>query len=77
MLTQGWQKINAVWHSCHSWQECHGGMITAMTFLLILLAVAVLLSAETVRRVLNDGQGPQRPPVSHFQDPDFLAPSAR
>ena len=48
-----------------------------MTFLFILLAVAVLLSVDTVRRVISDGQGPQRPPVSHFQDPDFMAPSAR
>jgi len=52
-------------------------MITAMTFLFILMAVAVLLSVDTVRRVISDGQGPQRPPVSHFQDPDFMAPSAR
>ena len=48
-----------------------------MTFLLILLTVAVLLSVDTVRRVISDGQGPQRPPVSHFQDPDFMAPTAR
>jgi hypothetical protein len=52
-------------------------MITAMTFIIILLAVATLLSVDTVRRVLSDGQGPQRPPVSHFQDPDFIAPTAR
>jgi len=77
MLPHGWQKINVECHSCHSWQECSEGMITAMTFLFILLAVAVLLSADTVRRVITDGQGPQRPPVSHFQDPDFIAPTAR
>ena len=77
MLTQGWQKINVEWHSCHSWQDSVGGMITAMTFLLILLAVAVLMSADTVRRVITDGRGPQHPPVSHFQDPDFIAPTAR
>ena len=52
-------------------------MITAMTFLLILLAVAALLSADTVRRVIHDGRGPSRPPVSHFQDPDFTAPYSR
>ena len=52
-------------------------MITAMTFIIILLAVAALLSADTVRRVFTDGQGSQRPPVSHFQDPDFIAPTAR
>ena len=48
-----------------------------MTFLMILLVVAAILGADTVRRVLHDGQGPQRPPVSHFQDPDFFAPSVR
>jgi len=52
-------------------------MITAMTFLLILLVVAAVLAAGAVRLVLHDGQGPQRPPVSHFQDPDFIAPFAR
>jgi hypothetical protein len=52
-------------------------MITAMTFIVILLAVAALLAADTVRLVLSDGRGPQRPPVSHFQDPDFIAPLAR
>jgi hypothetical protein len=52
-------------------------MITAMTFIIILLAVAALLSVDTVRRVITDGQGPQRPPVSHFQDPDFIAPTGR
>ena len=52
-------------------------MITAMTFLIILLVIAAVLAADTVRLVLNDGQGPQRPPVSHFQDPDFIAPIAR
>ena len=77
MLAQGWQKINVGWHSCHSWQESIGGMITAMTFLVILLAVAAILIADTVRLVLHDGQGPQRPPVSHFPDPDFIAPIAR
>jgi hypothetical protein len=44
---------------------------------LILLTVAALLSADTVRRVITDGQGPQRPPASHFEDPDFIAPTAR
>jgi len=52
-------------------------MITAMTFLLILLAVAAVLAMDTIRLVRHDGQGPQRPPASHFQDPDFTAPAAR
>jgi hypothetical protein len=59
------------------WQEIIWSMIPAMTFIIILLAVAALLSVDTVRRVLNDGSGPQQPPASHFVDPDFLAPSAR
>jgi hypothetical protein len=52
-------------------------MVTAMTFIIILLVAAAVLAADTVRLVLHDGQGPQRPPVSHFQDPDFIAPTAR
>jgi hypothetical protein len=52
-------------------------MITAMTFLLILLAAAVVLAVDTIRLARHDGQGPQRPPVSHFQDPDFMAPTGR
>lgn len=48
-----------------------------MTFIVILLAVVLLLAADAVRLALTDGRGPQRPPVSHFQDPDFMAPVAR
>jgi hypothetical protein len=48
-----------------------------MTFILILLAVAAVLAVDTVRLAFTDGQGSQRPPVSHFQDPDFTAPSTR
>ena len=77
MVAQRWQKINVRWHSCHSWQDSVGGMITAMTFLFILLAVAAVLAADAVRLAITDGQGPTRPPVSHFQDPDFTAPAAR
>ena len=36
-----------------------------------------MLSADTVRRVITDGRGPQRPPVSHFEDPSFISPLAR
>lgn len=45
-----------------------------MTFLLILLVVAAALSVETLRLVFRDGRGPQRPPLSHFEDPQFRAP---
>ena len=45
-----------------------------MTYLMILLAMALVLSFETIRLVIRDGRGPQRPPVSHFEDPQFRAP---
>ena len=37
-----WQKINVRWLFCHSWQDHDGGMITAMTFLMILLVIAAI-----------------------------------
>ncbi len=46
-----------------------------MTYLLILAAIAVLLSAETVRLAIRDGRGPQRPPRSHLDDPRFHSPA--
>ncbi|MDF1603146.1 hypothetical protein [Nocardioides sp. YIM 152315] len=52
-------------------------MITAMTFLMILLLIALAMSVATVRLIVRDGRGPQRPPVSHFEDSRFLAPLAR
>jgi hypothetical protein len=52
-------------------------MITAMTFLLLLLAVAVLMGTDTVRRMWRDGSGPTQPPASHFQDPRFLSANHR
>jgi hypothetical protein len=50
-------------------------MITAMTFLIILLAIAAVLSVEAVRLVIRDGRGPQRPPASHYEDPRFDSPA--
>jgi hypothetical protein len=72
-----WQKINEPWLSCHSWQDHERRMITAMTFLILLLLVAAVMTAATVRLVSHDGRGPQRPPASHFQDARFVAPLAR
>jgi hypothetical protein len=69
-----WQKINEEWLFCHSWQDHDRSRITAMTYLVILLAMAVVLSFETIRLVIRDGRGPQRPPASHFEDPQFRAP---
>jgi hypothetical protein len=76
MVDHLWQEINAVWHSCHSWQECVGSMITAMTALLIILAIAAALAVQTVRLYFHDGMGPTQPPRSHADDPMFRAPSA-
>ncbi len=50
-------------------------MITAMTYLIILLAIVALLSVEAVRLLIHDGRGPQRPPASHFEDPRFRSPA--
>jgi hypothetical protein len=52
-------------------------MITAMTFLLIFLVIVAAMAAATIRALLHDGPGPQRPPVSHFVDTRFLGPTAR
>lgn len=47
-----------------------------MTFLLILLALASIAIAATLRDVFEDN-GRTRPPSSHFEDPTFRAPAAR
>jgi len=52
-------------------------MITAMTYLIVFLLVAAIMSAETIRLLFHDGRGPQRPPRSHFDDPVFRSPVAR
>jgi hypothetical protein len=46
-----------------------------MTYLIILLAVVVLMSAETIRLAVRDGRGPQKPPRSHLDDPRFRSPA--
>ena len=47
-----------------------------MTFLMILLLIAVVMSVESIHLILRDGRGPQRPPVSHFEDVRFRSPAA-
>ena len=47
-----------------------------MTFLMILLALAVVAMAATLRDVFEDRGRPQ-PPTSHYEDPTFRAPAAR
>jgi hypothetical protein len=51
-------------------------MITAMTYLLILLVIAAVMAVRTINLLLHDGRGPAAPPSSHFQDPRFAAPGA-
>jgi hypothetical protein len=51
-------------------------MITAMTFLLILLVIAAAMAAYTIKLLVHDGRGPAAPPRSHFQDPRFTSPMA-
>jgi hypothetical protein len=52
-------------------------MITAMTYLILFLVVAALMSVETVRMMFHDGRGPLRPPRSHYDDPRFRSPASR
>ena len=47
-----------------------------MTFLMILLALATIAIAATLRDVLTD-RGRPHAPTSHFEDPTFRAPAAR
>jgi hypothetical protein len=50
-------------------------MITAMTFLIVLAAIAIVAIAATIRSISHDA--PAARPASHRTDPDFLAPAAR
>ena len=47
-----------------------------MTFLMILLAVALVVSAHALIRAIRDDRSPYGPPASHFQDPQFRSPTA-
>ncbi len=51
-------------------------MITAMTYLMIILVIAAVMAARTIALLLHDGRGPAAPPRSHFQDPPVTAPAA-
>ena len=71
-----WQKINVARLFCHWWRDRDERRLTAMTYLMILMAVALLLSFESLRLMVRDGRGPQRPPISHVEDPQFRSPAA-
>lgn len=45
-----------------------------MIFLTLLLLGAVVLAADTLRILVRDGLGVNKPPVSHLPDHDFLPP---
>ena len=47
-----------------------------MALLMILVALAVLAIAATIRHLVTDGGRP-RPPTSHYEDPMFRAPRDR
>ena len=53
-------------------------MITAMTFLMILLAIAGVLSAAAAVSMFTDGGGQRfrTPPASHVEDLRFRAPGS-
>lgn len=69
-MAQSWQEIDAQCLSCHSWQEVYESMITAMTAVLILLAVALIVAIAfaALRDVHDDGYGRRLPPASHPRD---------
>lgn len=75
-LQRFWQKINGYCHFCHWWQNHKERSITAMTFLMIFVALAIIASVATLRDVFGDGGRPKAP-TSHFEDPTFRAPAAR
>ncbi len=49
---------------------------STMTYLMLFLVVAMALCFESVRLMVRDGRGPQRPPISHLEDPRFRSPAA-
>jgi len=45
-----------------------------MTFLIVMLIVALALAAAAVLLASHDGRGPSAPPRSHVDDPQFRSP---
>ena len=76
-MPQGWQKIDALCHSCHWWQYLAQSMITAMNIIPFLATVFVILATaylvfSLVSFVAGDGASLRHrtPPRSHPAD-DF------
>ena len=74
-----WQEVAEACHHCHCWLHLNGRIVTAMTTLLVLLAViAGVAIIAALRDVLfHDGSHSFRqPPTSHYPDrfdPRFIA----
>jgi hypothetical protein len=78
IMTEHWQKIDGQWHPCHSWPDLVGRRITAMSLLILILAVAGLTALAwgglyLYEFVTHDGYGRltahHHPPRSHPRDP--------
>jgi len=76
MVPDHWQKINGRWLFCHSWRDLDGPILTAMTFFIILLVIAAVMTAKTIDLLRHDGRGPAAPPTSHVIDSQFAAPGS-
>ena len=78
-LSSLWQEVAEACHHCHCWLHLNGRIVTAMTTLLVLLAViAGVAIIAALRDVLfHDGSHSFRqPPTSHYPDrfdPRFIA----
>ncbi|MCY7395601.1 MAG: hypothetical protein LH468_05485 [Nocardioides sp.] len=48
-----------------------------MTFFIILLLLALVMGAGTVRELFHDGRGLCGPPASHLEDRRFRSPRLR
>lgn len=66
MVPRRWQQIDAARHIRHWWQYRNGHRITAMTFILILLAALFIASVIGTTDALRHDRG--APPRSHHDD---------
>jgi hypothetical protein len=63
-----WRDVDGVGQSCHSWRQVDESSISAMTTLLLLLALLTLtawLGARLYDWLRTDGLGRRRPPRDH------------
>ena len=72
-----WQEINARWLFCHSWRDHDRSMITAMTFLMILLVVAAADGRRDRPPRHPRRPGPAAAPVVPLRGPPLPLPRRR